>query len=169
MHSPSYVRRWLAWAGLFTAALTGAALGIFLVLPLGLVLPGFVVMPLALFEGALLATVGAGLAGAWLLRDDGRPALLAVVATTLTVAAVIALTVFGIPALAALVEGPLAGPGVASSLILGCSAAAAAWRFRGVVNDHIRERYLIGAALVVSVLSIPMVVGVAALFGLAGA
>ena len=57
MNTTQHSTSWVTWAGAFAAALTGAALGIFVVLPLGLVVDGSVIVPLALFEGALLAAV----------------------------------------------------------------------------------------------------------------
>jgi hypothetical protein len=165
MYDAQRARGWAGRLALFAAALGGAALGIFLVLPLGLVVVGTVVVPLALFEGALLAAVGASWAGVRVLRDQ-PPQFLAVIAVTLTVGSALALVLLRASRLA---DGPLAGPGILSSLALGASAAVAAYHFGSATSDLRRGRQLMVAALVVGVLIVPVVVGLAARAGLTGA
>lgn len=165
MYDAQRARGWAGRLAVFAAALGGAALGIFLVLPLGLVVAGAVVVPLALFEGALLAAVGGSWAGVRVLRDH-PPQFLAVVAVTLTVSSALALVLLRTPRLA---DGSLVGPGILSSLALGASAAAAAYHFGNATSYLRRERHLMVAALVVGVLIVPVVVGLAARVGLTGA
>src|SRR5688572_11500350 len=126
--------RWLLWLGIFAAALASAVIGIFVVLPFGLVVHELVILLLALLVGGLLAGVGASWAGTRLVSGPTRPHLLAVVAASEGVAAVLALIAVAISIADAARPAQLLPPpglvGSAAGLVLALAATLAALRFR---------------------------------------
>jgi hypothetical protein len=157
----------------YVAALAGAIIGIFLVLPFGLVVHELVIMPLALLVGGLLASVGASWAASQLARDQTRTRLLPVVAFAEAGAALAALMFAVIyTGDAARPENVLPTPGVigiAASLVLALDVTLAAWRFRGTQSETASQGRLMALLLAVAVVSVPVVIVVASLFGLTGA
>jgi hypothetical protein len=164
--------RLLRWFGIFAAALAGAVIGVFLVLPFGLVVHELVILPLALLSGGLLAGIGASWAGTWLGSEPTRPRLLMVVAVAEGVAALLAL---GLAALAIADAGqpaqlmpPPGVVGIAAGLLPALGASLAASRFCEARGAGGQAR-LIAVLLALAVVSVPVAIAVAALFGLTGA
>ena len=164
--------RLLLWLGIFVAALAGAIIGLFVVLPFGLVVHELVILPLALLVGGLLAGTAASWAGGRLGSGPTRPRLLAVVAVTEVVAALLALVLDTLAAADAARPAQLLPPpgavGIAAGLALALAATLAATRFREG-RDAGGQARLIGGLLALAVLSIPATIAMASLFGLTGA
>jgi hypothetical protein len=164
--------RLLIWLGIFVAALAGAVIGIFVVLPFGLVVHELVIVPLALLVGGLLAGIAASWAGARLGSGPTRPRLLAVVAVTEGVAALLALALDALAVADAARPAQLLPPpgvvGSAASLALALAASTAAARLHER-RDAGSQARLIGGLLALAVLSVPATIAVAWLFGLTGA
>jgi arsenical pump membrane protein len=164
--------RLLLWAGIFAAALAGAVIGIFVVLPFGLAVHELVILPLAMLVGGLLAGAGASWAGARLDSGPTRPRLLAVVAVAEGLAALLALIIEALAAADAARPAQLLPPpgvvGIAAGLALALAASLAALRLREGRGAGGQAR-LFAALLGLAVLSIPATIAVAALFGLTGA
>jgi hypothetical protein len=164
--------RLLLWLGMFAAALAGAIIGIFIVLPFGLVVDELVIMPLALLVGGLLAGVGASWAGGWLDRGATRPRLLPVVAVAEGVAALLALGLDAVALADAARPAQLLPPpgvvGIVASLLLALAASLSAAGLREQRQAGGQAR-LIAALLGLAVVSVPATIVVAALLGLTGA
>jgi hypothetical protein len=164
--------RLLLWLGIFVAALAGAIIGVFVVLPFGLVVHDLVILPLALLVGGLLAGIAASWAGARLGSGPTRPRLLAVVAVTEGVAALLALALDALAAADAAQPAQLMPPpgivGIVAGLALALAASLAATRLREA-RDAGGQARLIGGLLALAILSVPATIVVASLFGLTGA
>lgn len=155
--------------GTLIAAWLGSIIGLFLVLPLGLIVVEWLIFPLALAVAALLAALSAGWAGTFLARDQTQTRLLPVIGVTEVVAVGTALIFLMMVRLGAANFGPLIIPAVIFSLILTLTAGAATWRLRApkqAAGSQVKlTLILLGLALV----SVPGVVFLASLLGLAGA
>jgi hypothetical protein len=158
----------LAWLGILVAALVISITSLFLLLPLGLIVVEFINFPLALGVTALLAAIVASWAGNFLARDQTRTNILRVVGVTEIVAAVITL-VFLIGSIRDALLGPLIYIGLISALVLALSATAATSFFRITAQDSKGEIRLTLGLLALAIISIPLVIGLASLFGLTGA
>ena len=159
----------LFWLGTLVAAWFGSIISLFLVLPLGLIVVEWLIFPLALGIAALLAAVSGGWAGTFLARDETQTRLLPVIGLTEAAAVGVALLFLIMVRLGLASFGPLIVPAVIFSLILTLSASAATWRFRRPKQDTGSEVKLTVTLLVLAVVSVPGVVFLASLFGLAGA
>jgi hypothetical protein len=155
--------------GTLIAAWFGSIIGLILVLPLGLIVVEWLIFPLALVVAALLAALGAGWASTFLARDQTQTDLLPVIGVTEAVAVGVALIFLLLVRLGVASFGPLIIPAVIFSLILALSASVATWRFRSPKQDTRSEVKLTVLLLVLVVVSVPGVVFLASLFGLAGA
>lgn len=157
------------WLVIFGAALLSSSAGLVLLIPLGLVVSELVVYPLALFVAALLAALSAtwtqrALAGA------GPPARLwPVLGLTEAGAAMLVALWFAAVALNVVVWGPVIVSALASSLVLALSATAAAFTCRGPADAEQDDKRTTLGLLVLALLSVPVVLFAASLFGLAGA
>ena len=161
-HGPAF------WAGTALAALLGAAIGVYLVLPLGLIIVEYVIFPLALAVAAVLASLGAGWAGNRLASDHTRTQLLRVVGVTEAVAAVLAVVFLAIAALRLVLLGPVFYLGLFCALVLALTATIATGRFRSRQSASNDGRLTVWL-LVLVVVSVPAVIFLAWLAGLAGA
>ncbi|MCL4302269.1 MAG: hypothetical protein KJ077_41660 [Anaerolineae bacterium] len=155
--------------GILAAAWLGSIIGLILVLPLGLIVAEWLIFPLALVIAALLAALGAGWTGTFLARDQTRTNLVPVISLTEAVAVGVALIFLMMVRLGMASFGPLIFPAVIFSLILTLSASAATWRFRHPKQASGGEVKLTVILLVLAVVSVPGVIFLASLFGLAGA
>ena len=151
------------------AAWLGSIIGLILVLPLGLIVAEWLIFPLALVIAALLAALSAGWAGTFLARNQTQTYLRPVIGITEVVAIGVALIFLLMVRLGVTGFGPLIVPAVIFSLILSLSASAATWRFRRSKQGTGSEVKLTVALLVLAVVSLPGVVFLASLLGLAGA
>jgi hypothetical protein len=161
-HGPAF------WAGTALAALLGAGVGVFFVLPLGLIVVEYVIFPLALGVGAILASLAAGWTGNRLAADRSRTLLMRVVWTTELVALVLAVIFLANAALRLVLLGPVFYPGLFCAIALALTATIATGRFRTrhiPANDGRLTLWL----LVLAVVSVPVVIFLASLAGLAGA
>jgi hypothetical protein len=150
------------------AALLGAAVGVFFVLPFGLIVVEYIIFPLSLAVAAVLASLAAGWVGNRLAADHTRTQLLPVVWATLAAAVVLAVLFLANAALRLVILGPVFYPGLVCALVLALAATIAAGRFRGrqTAGGDIRLTLLL---LVAAVAGVPLVVFLAWLAGLAGA
>jgi hypothetical protein len=155
--------------GTLIAAWLGSIIGLVLVLPLGLIVAEWLIFPLALVVAALLAALSAGWAGTFLARDQTQTDLLPVISVTEAVAVGIALIFLLLVRLGVASFGPLIIPIVIFSLILALSASVATWRFRHSEQSLSSEVKRTVLLLVLVVVSVPGIVFLASLFGLAGA
>jgi hypothetical protein len=151
------------------AAWLGSIIGLVLVLPLGLIIAEWLIFPLAGVIAALLAALGAGWAGTFLARDQTQTQLLPAIGVTEAVGIGMTLIFLLMVRLGVASFGPLIVPAVIFSLILTLSAGVATWRFRSLKQSTGSEVKLTVALLVLAVVSVPGVVFLASLFGLAGA
>jgi hypothetical protein len=136
-------------------------------LTLGLIVAEFIIFPLALILAALAAALSAGWVGTLWARDGTRSRLLSVIGLTELVALILAVLV--LVGLRSLLLGPVFWIGVVSSVILSLSAMGAMGRFREPAGqEHHDLRLTIGLA-VAALVSIPLVIWLADLAGLAGA
>jgi hypothetical protein len=154
--------------GTFAAALIGSAVGILTDLPLGLIASEFVIFPLALGVSAILASVCAAWAGNFLAGDGTSTRLLQVVGVTEVVAAIMAVLVLAGASLRLVLLGPLIYVAVACACALAIGAGLATWRFRGAERAAGDGRLSLGL-LVLAVVSVPAIIFIAWLAGLAGA
>ncbi len=155
--------------GTLIAAWLGSVLGLILLLPLGLIVSEWLIFPLALVIAALLAALGAGWAGTYLARDQTQTSLLPVIGITEVAGIGVALVFLLLVKLGMASFGPLIVPIVIFSLILTLTATITTWRFRGPKQNTRGEVKLTVTLLVLAVVSVPAVVFLASLFGLAGA
>lgn len=155
--------------GTLVAAWFGSMIGLILVLPLGLIVAEWLIFPLALVIAALLAALGAGWAGTFLARDQTQTRLQHVIGLTEVVGIGVALIFLLMVRLGIIGFGPLIVPAVIFSLILTLSASVATWRFRRPKQSTGSEVKLTVMLLVLAVVSVPGVVFLASLLGLAGA
>ncbi len=158
----------LFWIGTFLLALVISLVALVLLLPLGLIAVERISFPLALGVAALLTAVVASWAGNFLAGDQTRTQILKVVGVTELVAAVIVLVVLLSPASAALF-GPLIYIGLLSALLLAVGATVATAVFRTTNQQPTHERRLTLVLLILAILSVPVVIAIASLFGLTGA
>jgi len=155
-------------AGTLAAALVCSVVGTFLILPLGLIVSEYVVFPLALGVTAVLASLGAGWAGNFLAGDGTRTQLTQVVGITLLTAAALAALFLINAGLRLVILGPVFYLGLTCALVLALAAALATWRMRSTQRGT-RDGLLTLGLLAVVVASVPVVVFIAWLAGLAGA
>jgi hypothetical protein len=155
--------------GTLVAAWLGSIIGLILVLPLGLIVAEWIIFPLALAIAALLAALGASWTGTFLTQDQTETRLLPVIEVTEIVGIGMALIFLLMVRLGVTGFGPLIVPAVIFSLILTLSASAATWQFRSPKQGTGSEVKLTVMLLVLAVVSVPSVVFLASLFGLAGA
>jgi hypothetical protein len=139
-----------------------------LILPLGLIVSEYVVFPLAFGVAAVTAALGAGGAGNFLAGDGTRTRLLQVVGITLLAAAALAALFLINAGLRLVILGPVFYPALICALLLAIAAALATWRMRSTQRGT-REGLLTLGILAVVVASVPVVVFIAWLAGLAGA
>jgi hypothetical protein len=156
------------WLGTALAALVGAGVGVFLVLPLGLIVVEYVIFPLALFVGAVLASLTASWVGNRLAPDATRTHLLRVLGVTLAAAAVLAVLFLANAALRLVLLGPVFYVGVFSTAALALTATLSTARFRSPRAASSDARLTV-MLLVLAVLSVPTVIFLAWLAGLTGA
>jgi hypothetical protein len=156
------------WLGTALAALLGAAVGVFFVLPLGLIVVEYVIFPLALFVGAVLASLAAGWAGNRLAPDATRTQLLRVFGVTLAAAVVLAVLLLANSALRLVLLGPAFYVGLISAAVLALAATVAAARFRSAQSASNDVRLTLWL-LALAVLSVPAAIFFAWLAGLTGA
>ncbi|HEX5690147.1 MAG TPA: hypothetical protein VFX76_09100 [Roseiflexaceae bacterium] len=165
--------RALKLVAIYLAALAGAIIGIFAVLTLGLIAHELVILPLALFVGALLSSVGAAWAAGQLSSDGTRTRLLPVVIYAEVGALMAALIIIGLYLADAARPANLLPPpgliGLAVSLALALDVSLAARRFRAAPSEAGQQRRLSLALLALALVSVPLVLVVASLFGLTGA
>lgn len=155
--------------GILIAAWFGSIIGLVLVLPLGLIVAEWLIFPLALAITALLAALSAGWAGTFLADDQTQTHLLPVIGVTEAVAVGVTLIFLIMVRLGMASFGPLIVPAVIFSLILTLSASVATWCFRRPKQSIGSEVKLTVTLLVLAVVSVPSVIFLASLFGLAGA
>jgi hypothetical protein len=155
--------------GTLVAAWLGSIIGLVLVLPLGLIVVEWLIFPLALAVAALLAALSAGWTGTLLAQDQSLTRLLPVIGITEVVGIGVAPIFLIMVRLGMASFGPLIVPAVIFSLILTLSASAATWQFRSPKQGTGSEVKLTVMLLVLAVVSVPGVVFLASLFGLAGA
>ena len=156
------------WGGTLLVALVGSLPAIFFVLVLGLIASEYVIFPLALFVTALVSSVAASWAGTWLSPDGSRTDLPRVVLATLAVGGIGALLVLANLALRLVLLGPIFYLALVCGVLLAVAASLATWRFR-TTKAPAREGLLTLGLLVLAVVSVPLVIFVAWLFGQAGA
>ena len=156
------------WLGTALAALVGAGVGVFFVLPLGLIVVEYVIFPLALFVGAVLASRAASWVGNRLAPGTNRARLSRVAGVTLAAAAVLAALLLAGSALRLVLLGPVFYVGLFSAVVLALAATLAAARFRSA-QPASSDRRLALWLLVLAVLSVPAAIFLAWLAGLAGA
>jgi hypothetical protein len=154
--------------GTLIAAWLGSIIGLFLVLPLGLIVVEWLIFPLALAVAGLLAALSAGWAGTFLARDQTQTRLLPVIGITEIVAIAVALIFIAMVRLGAANFGPLIIPAMIFSLILTLTAGAATWRLRDPKQAPGSQVKLTVTLLLLAVISVPGVVFLASLLGLAG-
>jgi hypothetical protein len=155
--------------GTLLAAWFGSIVGLFLVLPLGLIAAEWIIFPLGLAIAALLAALSAGWAGTLLARDQTQTQFWPVIWVTEAVAIGLALIFLLLVRLGTASFGPLIIPILIFSLILALCAGTATWRFRSARQNTRRDVKLTVALLVLAVVSVPVVILIASLFGLTGA
>jgi hypothetical protein len=155
------------------AALAGAIIGMFAVLPLGLVVHELVILPLALFVGALFAALGASWAASQLARDKTHTRLLPVVIYAeagALIAAMIIVVLYLADARRPVNTFPPPGViAIAVSLALALDVSLAARRFRAAPSEGRSQTRLALTLLAVAVVGVPLVIMIASLFGLTGA
>jgi hypothetical protein len=161
--------RLVSWIGTFIITLIVTLVGMLGVLIFGLIVAEVIIFPLALIIAAALAALSAGWAATLLARDGMRTDLWAVLGVTEAVAVIFAVVVLATLALRNLLFGPVFGIGLVSSLILTLSAVIAAGRFRRPITQSQGDIKMTIILLVLAVLSIPLVIWLASLVGLAGA
>lgn len=155
--------------GTFVAAWVGSLIGLVLVLPLGLIVMEWLIFPLALVIAALLAALSAGWAGIYLANDQTQTRLVPVIGVTEVAGIGVALLFLLLVRLGMASFGPLVGPIALFSLVLTLTATMATWRFRAPQQNRGGEVKLTVTLLVLAVVSVPVVVFLASLLGLAGA
>ena len=136
-------------------------------LTLGLIVAEFITFPLALILAALAAALSAGWVGILWARDGTRTQLVPVIGSTVVVALLLAVIV--LIGLRGLLFGPVFLIGVVSSLILSLSAMVATGRFRVPTDQKNHDLRLTMILLGVALVSVPVVIWLADLAGLAGA
>lgn len=155
--------------GTLGAAWLGSLIGLFLVLPLGLIVIEWLIFPLALVIAALLAALSAGWAGTYLASNQMQTRLVPVIGVTEIAGIGVALLFLLLVRLGLASFGPLIVPIALFSLVLTLTATIATWRFRGPQQNSGRDAKLTVTLLVLAVVSVPVVVFLASLLGLAGA
>lgn len=153
----------------FIAAWCGSLVELLLVLPLGLLVIEWLILPLALVIAALLAALCAGWVGTCRAKGATQTQLLPVIGVTVATAAALALLFLSLVWVGVASFGPLIIPVVMFSLLLALNATHATWRYRRPTQDRRGAVKLTVTVLVLAVLSVPLVVMLAARFGLAGA
>ena len=160
------LRRWIVT---FLAALLVSFISLFMLMPLGLGVSFFVVLPLALLLAALLAALTAGWIGTWLATDGTRTRLGPTIVSMEAMAVVLALLFITLVVLRVTIFVPPIRTLVISSLLLGLSASVAAERFRRSAQARDHDVLLTAALLALAVVSVPLAIFFASLFGLTGA
>jgi hypothetical protein len=155
--------------GTVVTAWLGSAIGLVLVLPLGLIVIEWLILPLALVIAGLLAALSAGWAGIFLARDQSQTRLWPVIGLTEAMAVGVALCFLSLVRWGVADFGPLIVPAIIFSLVLTLTATLATWRFRRSKQSLSSEIKLTVTLLALAVVSVPAVIFLASLFGLAGA
>ncbi len=157
------------WLAAFLAALIGSVIGLIAILPLSLGVHELVIFPLALAVSALFAALAAGWVGTWLATDGSRTQLMSTVASMEAMAALLAVTFIALLTLQVTFFMPPIRFIAIGSLLLALAASVATVRSRHSAQDSSADVRLTVMLLLVAVVSVPLVIFLASLFGMTGA